>query len=389
MIAFDPKLLTTEFVQLKTVSTAMGGGITIVDGERSKEGREVYRRVAVPFSIARKFQKHHKTSRYLHPVWTAIIRYGDLVIALERHPLGAMGEMEEEGFDGQTRRWEPFCERSIRMVVVPKTRAHQDWWFDGRYMYRFPQGAYQAVVNGRFLSSDGHFRAINCIAVDFGDLELQSKVEIEEQRVCVAFVADTGDYALTPPVWKTFDIGNRTTDSKTKQQRFDFDEFDQRMAININFALKAGHDLANVFGHLIAEPLELPDLMVRMRTVNLPSIHPDIKATTAIHLSFKNSMAWLIGLLARTDTLDGYLTLRNLLKYLISKGVVRKDALDSSRVFRDDSNTSVSLVTREQAADNAKRTIASGIEVRRSVSTSVRDGGSAIGRIYNEDGTVD
>jgi hypothetical protein len=359
MIPFDAKMLTIEFVQLKTVTTALGGAITCVDDQRSRPNKEVYRRISVPFATARRFQQQHKTSKYLRPVWTAVIRYGDLVIALERHPLGAMGEIEEERFDGKVRRWEPFCERSIHQVIVPKTKAHDDWWFDGRYMYRFSRGIEHAVEHGRWLSKDGQFRAVECIAVDFNDLELQSKVSLEEKRTCVVFIATTGDFALTPPVWKTFDIVERTSDVKTKvtTQRFDFDEFDDKMALNISFAIKAGQELTDVFGHSIVEPLELPDLMVRMRTVNLPAIDGNIKATTPIHLSFKHAIAWLIGLLAQCETLDGYLTLRNLLKYLISKGVMRKDIFESSRLFRDDFDGQIPLLSREQAAVNAEQAI--------------------------------
>ena len=117
MIKFDITKVTTEVVYLKSVTTALGGSITVLDSSASTAKKEVTVRVPVPMAVARAFIQHNqKITKYLKPAPTAIVRYDGMVIALERHSLGSLGEMIEEGFDGVRRAWEPHAKTNIERV---------------------------------------------------------------------------------------------------------------------------------------------------------------------------------------------------------------------------------------------------------------------------------
>ena len=93
MIPFQIEQMYVEHVYLKSVTTALGGSISIVDDERSTDAKEVYKKVKAPMAVVRKFvADNKKVSRYLKPVLTAVTFYGDHVVALERHPYNRDGD---------------------------------------------------------------------------------------------------------------------------------------------------------------------------------------------------------------------------------------------------------------------------------------------------------
>ena len=153
MIKFDVNKLSVDIVNLKSCTTALQGSIRIVDDKKTTiDGREVLKKIKVPFAVVRAFQTTHKVSNYLKPVITAVISYDGTPIALERHPLGTVG----------------------------------------------------ALQAGKFMSQNGAFRSIEVSAISLNKIHDREKIEPAE-RTCLAFVSSTGQYALTPPIWKQLD----------------------------------------------------------------------------------------------------------------------------------------------------------------------------------------
>ena len=48
MIKFDINLLTTEIVYLKSITTALGGSISVIDQDKSTDKKEVLKRIDTP-----------------------------------------------------------------------------------------------------------------------------------------------------------------------------------------------------------------------------------------------------------------------------------------------------------------------------------------------------
>jgi hypothetical protein len=362
MIHFDQSLLSVEIVQLKMVTTSLGGSISVVDEAASaKAKRETTKRVEVPMAVARAFiMKTKKITKYIKPVYTAVVRYGKHVIALERHPLAGLGALETEGFDGKPRRWIPDCEANINQLIKPMLASNtHKWYFDGRYMFSFEQDDLQvAAACGANLTEDGRFRKVPVTSVDLQELSNKDKLA-PSNRSCMAFIATNGAFAISPPIWKNLsDVGSTQFKGVDKEDKMDnitdvafanlgtdtdgvtnmvgagtFDRIDETLSVNLNFALKAGQEIGQQFGYEFVEPLQLPRLMIELHTVNLPTVPKTVKATYDIGLKFTHAMAWLLGMSRKANDLDTYIVMRSLMKYLTKKGIFRSNVFDASRVF--------------------------------------------------------
>lgn len=359
MIKFNVEKIHARIVHLKSCTTALGGSVRIVDEkETAIAGKEVYEKVDVPMSVVRQFQVRHKVSKYLKPVVTALVYYGDRVIAMERHPLGTLGEKVSEGLFGQTE-WTPDCMHNLNNFIHPLVQEGE-WYFDGKFIYTFDGSIEQNVVNAEFMTKDGRFRSVDVTSIQLSFLDDREKLQ-PAGRTCLAYVAGSGQFAITPPIWKNISgLGNSSLKSVEKKEdengeqekTYQFDEIDQHLAVNLAFALKAGKEIGEVFGHDAIEPLQLPELMIKLRTVNLPSVAKTVKQTFDVGMTFTHAMAWLIGLTTRVNNVEGYMALRSLLKYITTKGIFRKNMFDPHHVFKGGNDAdSVPMLSREEALD--------------------------------------
>lgn len=339
MIKFEYENIDVQIVRLKSVTTALGGSISVVDDSRSTPTKEVYKRIVVPMAVARAFiQKYAKVTKYLKPVYTAVVYYGTHVIAMERHPLGMMGELTTIGPDDEEITWNPYCESNMNKLVYPMMfNSGRDWFFDGRYAFSFDYKDLDEVVDrGVHMTKDSHFRKITCLAFDLQELPVSDKLQPQE-RSCVAFVTSDFEYVISPPIWKDIESmrASNRDDEEDAKAMVSFDRMNETMSVNLNFALKAGKEIGSMFGYEYVEPLHLPSLMIRLHTVNLPNIPKQVKSTYDIGMSFNNAMAWTLGMLRRSNTLDTYIMVRSLIKYLSKRGIYKNNAFHADQIFVD------------------------------------------------------
>ena len=359
MIAFDSSKLSVEIVELKSITSALGGSITIVDKTKSKG----ICRVDVPMAACRAFIKKHKISKYLIPVITAIVRYGNHVISMERHPLGSLGVKEQVGLDGSVQVWKSDSQLSIDNYIIPMTKQGK-WYFDGRYVYTFNNEISDVIKTATKLSQDGLFRSVEVNSIDLQDMTSRSKMELTS-RCCLAFVTKSGLYSISPPVWKNAEsIGNSQLAAmqdnidieniSINNNNFNFDQIDDNMSVNLNFALRAGNEISKIYGFESIEPLRLADLMIDLHTVNLPNIPKQVKATYDIGIKFTHTLSWLLGLSRRANTLESYIVIRGLMKYLTQKGIFKNNTLKASHIFINGKTTNdikvIDLATKLQEA---------------------------------------
>lgn len=387
MIKFEVGKLDVEIVHLKSCTTALNGSVRVVDDEQTKiSGKEIYKKINVPMAVVRAFQTRHKVSNYLKPVVTAIVYYDGYPVALERHPLGTLGEQTFEGLVGE-REWTPDSLTNIMRFIEPLCMNSDEWYFDGKYIYHFAHSIDQSIQSGEFLTKNGTFRAVEVSAIQLSNLDDRTKLEPSE-RTCLAFVSSTGQSAITPPIWKNLsNVGTSAlgaTDA-TGEQVFQFDAIDEYLSVNLAFALKAGKQIGELFGHEAIEPLQFPELMIQLQTVNLPSIAKSVKSTYDIGMKFSHAMAWLIGMSNRTNTLDSYMVLRSLLKYLTTKGIYRKNMFNPSAVFKlgHDLN-SIELMDTKEALESANNLSVDELMTRIRSKTHRRNGTqeNVIGGLY-------
>jgi len=399
MIKFDIEKLRVETYWVKSLTTALGGAIQILDEEQSSGNDEVYHRLPVPMSVVRQFKTQHKVIKYLRPVLVAVAYYDNRAVALERHPAGCMGLREEKfGESGLMKKWVPECERNIDRCIRPQVQKG-DWYFDGRYMYTFNSTLDAAIKKAEFLSKDRRFRCVDVEVVGLHQLSDRLKLDLSD-RTCLAYVAFNGQYAISPPIWKNArQVGeakvlgtHKNKDGgKRKSQDLNFDKVDQFCAVNLSFALKAAAQLSKEFGYEAVEPLNLPQLMIRLNTVNLPKVPSEVKDTFDSGMKFTHALAWMLGFARRSENLDTYATIRSLMKYLTSSGLFFKQAFDPSNIFhKGQTLETVPLLSKEQALEGFETmSVKDRLEIirqHRTTSRATRGGNVVPGTgIYGED----
>jgi hypothetical protein len=337
MIKFDKTKLTTQIVLLKSVTQALGGAISVIDEEKSIDRKEVTIRIPVPLSVARAFIiRHKKVTKYLKPVLTALVMYEGRVISMERHAMGSMGELMHEGFGGEMVMWEPYSVSNLNQLIYPLMAAsNKDWYIDGRYVYSFESFNLDRLVDeAPTMTADAHFRKLSVTAIDFQEISNADKLQ-PTNRSCLVYKATTGEFIISPPIWKELGgVGaSKRSEDDAAAPVASFDEIDENMCVNLNFALTAGKQIGAMFGYEEVEPLQLPRLMIELHTVNLPNIPSQVKSTYDIGMSFTHTLAWLMGLSRQADTLDAYIMIRSLLKYLTTKGIYRSNLFQVEQVF--------------------------------------------------------
>ena len=363
MIKFDANKLRIETHELKQCTTALGGSIRVVDEERSTEDNEVYKRIPVPLAVVRQFKNEHKRSKYLKPVVTAVTFYEDRVISLERHPNGCNGQKMErvQNLRGEET-YQPWTGRSGTHLskVAKMVEGETEWFFDGRYIFKMDKATSieDALEKGKKLTEDGKFRVVNVQAVGLHYIGNERSWKLEEAaRTCLAYVS-RDQFAISPPIWKSVaSVGQakiaRSGFDKGSETTLDWNKVDQVAAVNLGFTMKAAADLSEHFGFEAIEPLNLPDLMVRLNTVNLPKVPKEVKATFDSGMKFTHALAWLLGYARRAETMEAYSTVRGLLKYLTTRGMFFRDSFSAKAIYKDLNKTTVPLRTKVEAIEVA------------------------------------
>jgi hypothetical protein len=352
---FDASLITFNRVKIKSVSTALGGSLTILDEDASAhKGKEVFKRIDIPMALARMFQVKYKVSRFMKPHEGALMMYDNKVIAIEK---SVFDTRTTEGLFGD-REWLVTMEKNLATIMENQINPlEKQWYFDGTFVYGFKtDDITQAIQAGERLDNTGKFRAIPVEAVHMNYLAFTAP--LTEHRLCIAYTASNGEFAITPPIWKS--LGSKMGGSTAKKNADEdtglssnFSEVDNVMAVSLNFALSAGKELADAFGYDVIQPLQLPKLMVQLKTVNLPKLPKEIKATFDIGMTFTQTFAWLLGLVKNAQTLEQEESVRRLMKYLTSKGIFRKDSLKKEKIYMGGQISAIPMLTIAEAKEQA------------------------------------
>jgi hypothetical protein len=327
MIKFDPAKVTFKKIKLKTIN-ALSGSIQVID--ETVRGKEKTYKMECHNSITRLFKKTYNITFFTVPYECAIMLYDGHIVALEK---AVINERFTEGLNGIIE-WVPQMER-VYSTVQSLMNAQYDWYFDGSYVYSFGCSLEDAITGGKFLSRSGNFRSLVAQAIHINYIGISSDVYVES-RNCLAYVANNDVFSITPPIWKTLEgIGsNKIKSEDTIGLTTQFDKVDNNLMVNLQFAIVAGTALTRQFGYQSIEPLQLPKLMVQLKTVNLPQISTEIKQTFDIGLSFTQAMAWLLGINRNITTYEEMITMKKLFRYLSTNGIFSKQEL--SNILKSD-----------------------------------------------------
>ena len=144
----------------------------------------------------------------------------------------------------------------------------------------------------------------------------------------------TGEYitAVSPTI-----SGIKYKDKETKA--INFDKMDTSFYVNLNFILNSTKTVGESYGFDSIAFLKLEEVLIQMNTVNLFSFPDYIRNITPIQQTFKECLAWIIGLSYRETDLKYLLEYRGILAGLLDSFLVKKDYIDNNfkdSIFNDD-----------------------------------------------------
>lgn len=332
---FDSEKLSIEYVWLKRVVESIDSSMYVVNTKASKEkGSMVLRRYSISQRTANMFGKMYSVKNYIVPVPAVIVKYDDRVISLERSYVDIIEDRVYKTPDDSP----VFDSNSEQNVsVLLHNVSGEDWYIDGQFVYNFADNLENAVWDGDMLSSDGKFSTVEVETFKLSGLCLSPENTIETQiRTCLGYVTDSMEYSLSSPLWSNLKaIGEKqSVDELSENNRFD--KIDKFLGVNLNFGLRAARIIGNVFGYDEIAPIQLPNLMIVLKTVNLPTIPREIRATFDIGMRPTEAIAWLLGLLGKTKSYEDYIAISGLLKYLTQRGLFYKRSFAKDKIFNED-----------------------------------------------------
>lgn len=336
---FDASKITIQHIRVKNINSSSGAisyiDETITDKEKAKK-------LECSNSITRAFKSIHGITNFHIPHECCVMMYDGTVIAIEK---AAINERKYVGFDGEEKDWTP--EMMDVLTQLKEMTSTGEWYIDGTYVYQFKDGLENGIANGAALTADGSFRSVECTAIMLSYMGFNDHI-FTEGRNCLAYVASNGEYSITPPIWKTYNFVGGLGANEDGVILSNFDKANESTLVNLQFAIIAGINITRIYGYRRIEPLQLPKLMVQLRTVNLQLLPQEIKETFDIGMSFLEALAWLMGLLKQVPTFDDMMYMKRLIKYLTSTGTAKRKSMDVLRV-----ESPVPLMTMEQAYENA------------------------------------
>jgi hypothetical protein len=326
-IKFDINKIKFTNIKLKSINP-MTGYIGYID--ESITDKEKIKRVDCPKSILRTFKNIYKSTTYVVPQDACILTYDNHVIALEKLSLGKT----------------EYQMKSILTKVIGLLNTNYEWYFDGSYIYSFFGSQDNAILKGSTLTDDGKFRVIKTKAVFINYIGFSDDVYVED-RECLGYYSND-QYSISPPVWKMLDnVGeNKLKDKDDSNLVMDsqFDKIDSKMLVNLQFAIMAGNVLSKQFGYHIIEPLQLPRLMIQLKTVNLQAVPIGTKQTFDIGFTFSQAMAWLLGIYKnKVNSYEDMIAMKKLFRYLSANGIYSKSAMKNIYARQDHNVPSLSI----------------------------------------------
>ena len=318
-VKFDPDLLSVCVVGVKSVSTALGGSIRIKDEANPLNSKGLI--VDVPFHLVRKFKKAAGDSKFLRPNHAELIVY-------DGHPI--------------------CCQRIFDNCVIPWVESHSvdhDWYIDGYYVYSLPKDRTKWVEESAPLNESGTFRRLRVTGFKVSDFAWSANPTTAKHtelhmsfKDCLVYNAPDGNAYITPPIWNHLgQVGSKKvsgTGDAVDNTLFDY--IDERLHVNISFALDVATRITDVFGYESIEALQLPELMILYRTVNLQKLPKAVKETGDCGMTFTHTLSWLCGLFRDPEQFDQMLNYRQILKYLTTKGLQNSGALAMENIYQED-----------------------------------------------------
>ena len=318
MFKFEAKKFQVLYVGLKTLSKAT------INPKISFIYNDELVKMDIPTSIARIGRnKLHNVTKFAKSYPVAIAMVDGRIVALD------VANSKQYKMNTDVGAWISVLDS--REELIQSVASEEHLW-DGQYLYKY-SGEVKPVGDGRFGYQE--VRALNLyhLSEDRGG-------QIEQLAVYCYKNPTTGEWIKSAPITRVSgehlqisgDLDQFSSNDQFINQYDDdlFTKLDAWWFVNMRFTNYAARSLSNQFGYEAIEPLGLPLLMIEHRTFNLGGLSTSIQASSPAPIGFRNAMAWLLGLHTKIETLDDFITLKQTMKMLTSKGTTANASAGSS-----------------------------------------------------------
>lgn len=190
-----------------------------------------------------------------------------------------------------------------------------DWYFDNERFYQL-----NAKPSNTFIS-------IQCInVIDPLHLTYSSTIEVISND-CFAITHEGQLLLQTPPI---------STKLKEKNKKFLLlDQEQDLMYISLTALLKICNTATKLYGGDVIEEFDIPQYMIRHKTVNLSKMPPYVRDNSTTALKPYEAIAYLLGLIYKETDNANTLKLLKVLRNICSFGVINITSTLKENVFKD------------------------------------------------------
>lgn len=299
----DLNLFSVTKSKLKHVSASRGGYAVV------PSPTEVGKFVII--KISKSAAKHFKSKYYriLPEIEYNLISYNNVVVAITAHDVTG------------------------HLSSLKNMKNDIDYKFDGERLY------YYNFENTGDLTHDGFLKWVQCYSISITkfftiSVAVSEVLSINFDGFSIAvYVTVNGEKTITTPIKSSLD--RWTMNEK-------LEDISINKAVNLQFILSAANIVSEIFDFETIEPLNIPDLMCRLETVNIQYLDTAVKMTVDTGHSIINIVSWIMGLIYRCDRekqIGDKKIISDLITKLFTTGQYLRQSISSENIFQNGFNS--------------------------------------------------
>lgn len=196
-----------------------------------------------------------------------------------------------------------------------KQYYNDDWYFDGEKFYQL-----DATPSKDFLS-------ITEITV-LDPIHLTYAKSIDTIANDTFIICQNNQILLqSPPIASTLDKNNKKFLLTDKDQ--------DKMFLSLSALLKMCETVTKIYGGESIEQFDLPQYMIRHKTVNLAKLPPAVRDQSTTMVTPIEAITYMLGLIHRQNDIAHIRSIMKVLKVLCRFGIVNIDTNKSENIYKD------------------------------------------------------
>lgn len=203
----------------------------------------------------------------------------------------------------------------LKALIENGDVSKDDWYFDSEKFYKL-----DAAVSDQFLD----YTPISVI--DPIHFTYESSIEVIENDCFI--ISQNGNILIqSPPIQGSLEVRNKKFLITDNEQDIYY--------LNLSALLKMCNVVSKLYGSDEIEKFDLPQYMLRHKTVNIAKLPPYVKDNSTTALSPSDAISYLMGLMNKESKLSNIVKLVKLIKMIIRGGIFNSTLSEENNVYKD------------------------------------------------------